>query len=149
MGSGTVLASGARQPDMLRDEMKWELQRAALARRKVTYGYLMKRFGLTRGGQGRSVVSVLGEIDEAESMAGRPGFAAIVVRGDTGYPGGGFFCWQGVPVHLRVPRERANDPRLSPDQIRYVKEQQEAVWTYYREHPGEGGPGPAQSFIDP
>jgi hypothetical protein len=133
---------------MLREEMRRELLKAALARRKVTYGYLMKKFGLTRGGQGRSVVGVLSEIDGVEVSAGRPGFAAIVVRGDTGYPGGGFFCWEGLPAHLRRSRERANDPKLSPEQERYAKERQEEIWTYYRKHTREGDPASDQSSID-
>lgn len=133
---------------MLSEEMRRELLKAARARRKVTYGYLMKRFGLTRGGQGLSVVAVLDEIDRGESLAGRPGFAAIVVRADTGYPGGGFFCWDGLPAHLRRPRERSSDPRLTPEQIGYVKERQEEIWSYYRGHAEEGDPAPEQSSMD-
>jgi hypothetical protein len=133
---------------MLQKEMREELRQAALARRTVTYGYLMSRFGLTRGGAGESVVEVLGEIDREESLAGAPGFAAIVVRRDTGYPGGGFFCWEGIPSHLRRSKERGYDPRLSRLEREYVKEQQERIWAYYRGHGKDAGTRPRQSRID-
>jgi hypothetical protein len=133
---------------MSRKEMREELLQAALAHRTVTYGYLMNRFGLTRGGTGETVVDVLGEIDRAESLAGAPGFAAIVVRKDTGYPGGGFFCWEGIPEHLRRPNERSKDPRLSRAEREYVKEQQERIWTYYRGRGNDTGTRPDQSRID-
>ena len=116
---------------MLQDEMRGELVRAAIERRKVTYGELMKKFGLTRGDAGETVVGVLGRIDRAESLAGAPGFAAIVVRKDSGFPGGGFFCWEGIPEHLRRPKERSQDPRLSPAEREYVRGQQEIIWEYY------------------
>ena len=132
---------------MLRDEMREVLLSAALARRTVTYGYLMGRFGLARGSEGRSVVAVLGEIDAAEALAGAPGFAALVVRKDTGYPGGGFFCWEGLPASLRRPSERANDPNLSTGEMRYVRGQQERIWAYYREHAG-GPSSSGQAWID-
>jgi len=45
---------------MLRDEMRDELLRAALGRETVTYGHLMKKFGLPRGDTGETVVGVLG-----------------------------------------------------------------------------------------
>ncbi len=128
--------------------MREELLQAALARRTVTYGYLMNRFGLARGGIGESVVEVLGEIDEGESLASAPGFAAIVVRRDTGYPGGGFFCWEGIPDHLRRPKERSNDARLSLMEKGYVKEQQERIWTYYQGHGKDAETRPKQSRID-
>jgi hypothetical protein len=133
---------------MFPKEMREELLQAALARRTVTYGYLMNRFGLTRGGTGETVVDALGEIDRVESLAGAPGFAAIVVRKDTGYPGGGFFCWEGIPEHLRRPNERSNDVTLSPAEREYVKGQQERIWTYYREHGNGMGTRPDQSRID-
>ncbi len=133
---------------MLRDEMRRELLRAALARRTVTYGYLMARFGLARGSEGRTVVGVLGEIDRAESLAGAPGFAAIVVRKDTGYPGGGFFCWEGLPADLRRPGERANDPILTQKEREYARQQQERIWAYYKEHREDAGPMQDQSQID-
>ena len=120
---------------MVLREMRMELLKAARDRRTVTYGHLMSKFGLARGDTGETVVGVLGEIDRQESLAGAPGFAALVVRKDTGYPGGGFFCWEGIPDELRRPAERGQNPRLTADEKRYVRAQQETVWAYYGEHP--------------
>jgi hypothetical protein len=119
---------------MLRREMRRELMRAALERRMVTYGYLMNKFGLARGDSGETVVGVLGEIDGEESRRGAPGFAAIVVRKDTSFPGGGFFCWEGIPTSLRRPKEKGQDPKLSQAEKLYVREQQEKIWSYYDAH---------------
>ena len=118
--------------------MRRELLSAALGRRTVTYGYLMKKFGLPRGDTGETVVGVLGEIDREESLAGAPGFAALVVRKDTGYPGGGFFCWEDLPAELRRPKERGQDPRLSDAEKSYVRSLQERIWAYYGGRPEEG-----------
>jgi hypothetical protein len=120
---------------MVRGEMRRELMQAALGRRKVTYGYLMKKFELARGDTGETVVGALGEIDREESRKGAPGFAAIVVRKDTGYPGGGFFCWEDIPADLRRPKERCQDPKLSQAEKDFVRGLQEKIWAYYHEHP--------------
>ena len=70
--------------------MRSELVKAASDRRTVSYGILMRKFRLSRGAPGgNGVVGVLGEVDRREAQKGAPGFAAIVVRKDTGYPGGG------------------------------------------------------------
>ena len=125
---------------MVRGEMRRELMRAALERRTVTYGYLMKKFELARGDTGETVVGVLGEIDREESRNGAPGFAAIVVRKDTGYPGGGFFCWEDIPANLRRPKERCQDPKLSQAEKDFVRGLQQEIWAYYHGHPEEDRP---------
>lgn len=111
--------------------MRRELLAAAVSRRTVTYGELMRKFDLGRGDSGRGVVAALGEVDRAEYAAGAPGFAALVVRKDTGYPGGGYFCWDNVPVNLRRKPEKCQDPDLSDAEKRYIREQREKIWTYY------------------
>ena len=111
--------------------MRKVLLDAASARRTVTYGRLMELFGLLRGDTGRSVVGMLGDVDRKEIQKGAPGFAAIVVRKDTGYPGGGFFCWDDVPAELRRPTEKCQDPKLSQAEKEYVRMQQERIWEYY------------------
>jgi hypothetical protein len=117
---------------MFREEMRQELIKAAVERRTVTYGYLMEKFGISRGSsEGDTVVGALGEIDRREYQAGAPGFAAIVVRKDTGYPGGGFFCWDGVPAELRRRKEEGGNPQLSDPERRYIKQEQEKIWSYY------------------
>ena len=113
--------------------MRRELLRAACERRTVTYGFLMRRFRLSRGAPGgEGVVGVVGEVDRREAQRGAPGFAAIVVRKDTGYPGGGFFCSDGVPLALRRAKHEGSNPRLSDAEKRYVRKRQEEVWSYYR-----------------
>jgi hypothetical protein len=111
--------------------MRKELLSAALQHRTVTYGELMTHFGLARGESGKTVVGLLSEIDKKEYSKGAPGFAAIVVRKDTGYPGGGFFCWDDLPAELRRPQDKCQDPKLSPAEKAYVKGQQDKIWAYY------------------
>jgi hypothetical protein len=50
-----------------------------------------------------------------------------VVRKDTGYPGGGFFSWGGIPSALRMPKREGSNPRLSEAEKRYVRRLQEEV----------------------
>jgi len=94
----------------------------------MTYGRLMKRHHLSRG---RKLSQTIGEIDRAEYEMGAPGFASIVVRKDTGLPGGGYFCDPELPPGLRRPRLRSSDPKLSPAEISYVRQQQLKVWRHY------------------
>jgi len=94
----------------------------------VTYGQLMKRHRLSRG---RRLSQTIGEIDRAECEKGRPGFAAVIVRKDTGFPGGGYFCDDELPPALRRPRGRASDPRLSSAEVRHLRQQQRRIWDYY------------------
>ena len=124
---GPVVASTAVSVD----EIRKVLHDAAMNHRTITYGELMGRFGLARGDSGRTVIGMLSEVDKGEISAKAPGFAAIVVRKDTGYPGGGFFCWDDVPPELRRPRERCSDPKLSQVEKSYVRKQQQRVWEYY------------------
>ena len=108
--------------------LRAELIRAARARGTLTYGQLMKIMGISRG---RPLWESIVEVDKAEYSKGAPGFAAIIVRKDTGYPGGGFFCDDGLPPSLRRPFEKASDPRLSAAEMNYVKEAQRKIWDYY------------------
>jgi hypothetical protein len=113
------------------EEMRRELLKAAQERKTVTYGQLMAQFGLSRGESGKTVVGMLSEIDREEYRTGAPGFAAIVVRKDTGYPGGGFFCWDDLPPELRRPPDKCQDPKLSPAEKAYIGDQQERIWRHY------------------
>jgi len=104
--------------------MRRVLVEAAVGRKTVTYGHLMKKFGVSRGsGRGNTVVGSLDEIDRVERAAGAPGFAAIVVRKDTGYPGQGFFAG-----------ERKSGSRLTPEEKEYADREKERIWSYYRCH---------------
>jgi hypothetical protein len=118
---------------MFQEGMRKELIKAAVERRTVTYGYLMGKFGISRGSSsGDTVVGALAEIDQREYAVGAPGFAAIVVRKDTGYPGGGFFCWDGVPDELRRPNGEGQNPVLTDAEKEYVNKEREKIWAYYQ-----------------
>jgi len=93
----------------------------------------MKLLGISRG---RPLFDAIVDVDRAEIAKGAPGFAAIIVRKDTGFPGGGFFCDDGLPPSLRRPFSRANDPKLSASETNYVKEAQKKIWDYYSVAPG-------------
>jgi hypothetical protein len=108
--------------------MRRELVKAARNRGKVTYGRLMKDFHLSRG---LPLTRAIAAVDVREYELGAPGFAAIIVRKDTGFPGGGYFCDQDLPRRLRRPSERSGDPRLSPAEQEHVLKQQGRIWAHY------------------
>jgi hypothetical protein len=89
----------------------------------------MKNHGLSRG---RALSKAIGQIDRFECARGAPGFAAIIVRKDTGFPGGGYFCDDDLPAGLLRRRVRSTDPRLSTPERDYVLKQQQRIWAFYR-----------------
>ena len=101
---------------------------AARGRRTVTYGQLMKKFKISRG---RRLTALIGAVDRGESAAGAPGFAAIIVRRDTGFPGGGYFCDDDLPPAVSRPRGRGTDPRLSGAEKRHVAARRREIWEFY------------------
>jgi len=122
---------------MVRPGVRRELMRAAGQRRTVTYGHLMKKFRIPRGrASGTGITAVIGEIDRYEESRKAPGFGAIIVRKDTGFPGGGFFCYDELPPGLSRPACRAKDPKLSEAEKRFVKKEQQKIWDYYQERSG-------------
>lgn len=120
--------SRQESPEVLVGRAQALLAAAARRRQKVTYGRLMKRFGVSRG---VALSRLIGAVDQRECRRGAPGFAAMVVRKDTGYPGGGYFCGDDLPPRLRRRRGRGADPRLTPAERAHVRKRQEAVWDYY------------------
>jgi len=110
------------------ENLRRDLRRAAKARGTLTYGELMRVLGISRG---RPLFEAIAAVDREEYRKGAPGFAAIIVRKDTGFPGGGFFCDDDLPASLRRPFSKANDPRLSAAEMNYVKEAQKKIWDYY------------------
>ena len=110
------------------ETLRQELVKAARSHGTLTYGELMRLMGISRG---RPLWEAIVEVDKAEYAKGAPGFAAIIVRKDTGFPGGGFFCDDGLPADLRRPFEKASDPKLSAAETNYVKEAQRKIWEYY------------------
>jgi hypothetical protein len=112
--------------------LRQDLLKAARTRGTLTYGEMMRTLGISRG---RPLFEAIVEADRGEHTRGAPGFAAIIVRRDTGFPGGGFFCDDELPQSIRRPFSRASDPRLSAAEMNYIKEAQEKVWAYYRNMP--------------
>lgn len=110
------------------EALRKELVRAARARGTLTYGQLMKIMEISRG---PPLYDVIAAVDRAEYTRGAPGFAAIIVRKDTGFPGGGFFCDDNLPPSLRRPYEESSDPKLTAAEMNYVKEAQRKIWDYY------------------
>lgn len=109
-------------------KMRIDLVKAARAKSKVTYGELMKRYHLSRG---RPLIRAIGQIDMQEYARGAPGFAAIIVRRDTGFPGGGYFCDDDLPPGLRRTSRTRTDPKLTPAEKAYVFRQQKRIWAHY------------------
>jgi hypothetical protein len=109
-------------------KMRFELLKAARSKSVVTYGELMKKYHLSRG---RPLVKAIGELDSQEYERGSPGFAAIIVRRDTGFPGGGYFCDDDLPPALRRSNRRRTDPKLSQAEKDYVIGEQKRVWAHY------------------
>jgi hypothetical protein len=114
------------------EDLRHELLKAARARGTLTYGQLMKIMGISRG---RPLFEAIAAVDRDEYSRGAPGFAAIIVRKDTGFPGGGFFCDDDLPPHLRRPSSRASDPKLSATEMNHIKEAQRRIWEYYSNDP--------------
>lgn len=115
--------------DSVVEGIRKTLLRAACRGETVTYGTLMRRFGLSRG---KALTGMIAKVDRREYACGAPGFAAIIVRKDTGYPGGGYFCDDSLPPKLRRPGSRASDPRLSEGERSHISRQRAEIWGYYR-----------------
>lgn len=113
--------------------MRLDLLRAARSRSTITYGALMSRHRLSRG---RPLTAAIGKIDRLEVERGAPGFAAIIVRKDTHFPGGGYFCYDDLPAKLRNPKEKSTDPRLSSAQKEYILRRQNEIWAHYGKKKG-------------
>jgi arsenate reductase (thioredoxin) len=125
---GQMVTSGPQVQDHGVENLRRELLRSAKARGTLTYGELMRILGISRG---RPLFEAISAVDKDEYRRGAPGFAAIIVRKDTGFPGGGFFCDDSLPPSLRRPFSRANDPKLSAAEMNHVKEEQKKIWDYY------------------
>jgi len=122
---GTI---GPQSRDPAVENLRQELRKTAKARGTLTYGELMRILGISRG---RPLFEAISAVDKDEYRRGAPGFAAIIVRKDTGFPGGGFFCDNGLPLSVRRPFSRANDPKLSAAEMNFIKVEQKKIWDYY------------------
>lgn len=88
----------------MREDVRDRLVEVARHRGLVTYGELMRDFGLARG---RQIGQVLLQICEYEHDQGRPFLSAIVVRKHVLRPSEGFWGVRGVSKD--VPWERYRD----------------------------------------
>lgn len=128
LATTTTSKASTSPPPAGLDGLRQELHKAARARGKLTYGQLMRLMGVSRG---RPLFEAIVAVDKDEYARGAPGFAAIIVRKDTGFPGGGFFCDDELPPDLRRPFSKASDPKLSAAEMNYVKAAQKKIWEYY------------------
>ena len=125
---------------MMRRDVRAKLIEIARKRKTITYGDLMREFGIPRGNPkpGIGIGSVVGEISEYEHSKGRPLLSGIVVRADSktkkcpqGHPAGAFFGLDGVPLCLRRSQDAFSDPLTIKEQ-KFIKKEQERVWNYWK-----------------
>jgi len=131
----------------MRQDVRAELIETARKGKTITYGELMREFGIPRGHSkpGVGIGSVVGEISEYEHSKGRPLLSVIAVGADSetrtchqGHPSGGFFGLEGVPLHLRRSPDVFSD-RLTIKEQEFVKKEQEEVWDYWKTHDNGNG----------
>jgi hypothetical protein len=105
----------------MREDVRRKLVETARKGGRITYGELMRSFGIARG---RSIGRVLEEICLHETSEGRPPLGSIVVLRGGDYPSGGFLAvFPG-----RYSGLRRDDPRAR----RLMREDQERTWEYWR-----------------
>ncbi len=121
-------------------EVMDELRELARGGKTTTYGELMSRFHVSRG-RTHGIAELLWRISEREACLVGPShdpphfISAVVVRGTSGYPSGGFFGLAGIPSDLERPERTYADSLLSGDEKRYV----EKMWGHLRQCPKRGG----------
>ncbi len=127
----------------MRSDVRQKLIDVAKRGETVTYGEIMKEFGIPRGhpkpGVGFGYVE--GIISEHEYTQGRPLISAIVVGAQSstkicpkGSPGGGFFGLSGIPNHLKRPSSEHFNPRLTEEEQQFIMAEQQMVWDFWRSH---------------
>lgn len=128
----------------MRQDVHKKLIEVAKKGETITYGELMNEFKVPRGHpkSGIGIGWKVYEISNYEYSKGRPLLSSIVVRANSetevcpqGHPSGGFFAEDdGIPEHLKRSERTCQNPTLSPDEQKFVKEEQERVWNYWRTH---------------
>jgi hypothetical protein len=87
---------------MMRQDVHKKLIKIAKRGETITYGELMKEFGIARGGRKpkMGIGWIVGEISGYENAKSRPLLSAIVVKAGSktkvcsqGHPGGVFLAW--------------------------------------------------------
>lgn len=128
--------------------IRWDVRRKLIEVAKkgetITYGELMREFGIPRGHHKPElgIGSIVGEISNYEHSEGRPLISAIVVRADTktrayphGHPGGGFMGLDGIPAQLKRRSEASwQDHKLTAEEQEWLIKEQEKVWAYWKTH---------------
>jgi hypothetical protein len=125
----------------MRPDVREKLIEVAKRGGTITYGELMKEFGIPRGHRkpGIGIGHVVGDISEHEHDNERPLISAIVVRANSGtticpkgIPGGGFFGLPGIPSILSRSESEWANPKLTEKEQKFVLAQQQKVWQYWR-----------------
>ena len=129
----------------MRDDVRKKLIEVAKNGETITYGALMKEFGIPRGHQ-KPEIGIAGAVDAIngyERAKGHPLLSAIVVRANSktkicpkGHPGGGFFGLEGIPGHLKRFKDHTK-ATLTTGEKEFVREEQEKVWSYWKTHDDE------------
>ncbi len=123
----------------MRADVRKKLVAVAKRGGTISYGRLMKQFGIPRGHRksGIGIGSVLGEISKYERRNGRPLLSAIVVRAGSktrvcpkGHTGGGFFGLPGIPLRLKRSASTHGIGSLTRKEQEFVRKEQERVWSY-------------------
>jgi hypothetical protein len=131
-----------RRRQTMRADVRERLVAAAKSGETVTYGELMKQFGIPRGSPNREkgIGDVVGQISMYEHSKGRPPISAIVVTAGSrtltypqGLPSGGFFGLPGIPPHLKRQDQELGNP-LTLEDKEYARQQQKRVWAYWKVH---------------
>ena len=127
----------------MRQDVRRKLIEVARRGQTITYGELMKEFGIPRGHPkpGVGIGPEVGKISRHEHAQGRPTLSAIVVLASSktrtcpqGHPGGGYFGLPDIPTHLWRPGTEHQNPKLTSDEQRFMVQEQEEVWNYWKTH---------------
>ncbi len=107
-----------------------ELHSLAWKGRTVTYGRLMRRYGISRGGKVGigNILDILNERERCRSSCRNSlhHISAVVVLANTDYPSGGFFGVDGLPQGIERSERLWTRPALSPREKEFV----ERVWEH-------------------
>lgn len=126
----------------MREDVRRKLIEVAKKGQTITYGDLMKEFRIPRGHKKPNIGigGVVGKISEYEHSNNRPLLSVIVVRAGKskdfplGHPGGGILGLPGIPRHLVRKSVDHTNPKLNDEEVRFLQEEQDKVWKYWKSH---------------
>lgn len=105
----------------MREGVRRRLIETARNGARITYGEIMRAFGVARG---RHIGKVLEEICMHEVSNGRPPLGSVVVLKGSDYPSSGFL--------LVFPERYSGLDRNGPEARRLMREDQERTWAYWK-----------------